>query len=177
MWIEKKHQIDYISFLQSMFNFEQLKEFFSKNGYEYKQFLGGSGFSSAFLCQSNRYKTDIVIKRMIKHRQTETEFSNLVKLDHPNIVKLYDTFDDTIAHYLVMEYCSNGTIYKKGCLSNEKFVFYAKQILETIAYCHSNKITHNEIIPNKIYIDQNDRIKIADFGPAKSEINLNSLII
>lgn len=159
-----------------MFNFEQLKESLSKQGYEYKQFLGGSGFSNVLLCQSNEHNKDMVIKRSIKHKFTEKELNSFLSLCHPNIVKLYDIFDDDFAQYLVTEYCSKGTIQQKGRLSYEKFVVYAKQILEAIAYCHSNKIAHQDISPNKIFIDQNHNIKIANILFSKNEANSNSLM-
>ena len=66
-----------------------------------------------------------------------------------------------------MDYCSNGTIKDKGILSYEKFVYYAKQILEAIAFCHSNNIAHRDIKPENIFLDQYDHAKLADFGMAK----------
>ena len=66
-----------------------------------------------------------------------------------------------------MEYCPNGTIYQKGRLPFEKFIFYAKQILEAVAFCHSKNIAHRDIKPDNIFIDQYDNIKLADFGMAK----------
>lgn len=158
-----------------MFDFELVKGNLTKQGYEYKQFLGSSGFSCVLLCQSQNLKKDIAVKRIMKHRMTDDEFNSLVSLNHPYIAKYYESFGDRTAQYLVMEYCSNGTIQQKGRLSYEKFIFYAKQMLEAIAYCHSNKIAHNYISPRNIFIDKYDNIKIADFEMVKkTEFNHKS---
>lgn len=144
-----------------------IRNVLSQHGYEYKGFLGKGGFSSVLLCQSQKYCQNFAIKRSLKHRLTEDEYNHLVALNHPHIIKLYDAFYDDCAQYLVMEYCPNGTIRQKGKLPYDKFVYYAKQILESLAFCHSNKIAHRDIKPENIFLDQYDHIKLADFGMAK----------
>lgn len=146
---------------------EQVKEALSNHGYEYIDFLGKGGFSNVLLCQSKKYKQNFAIKRAIKHRLTEDEYNHLINLNHSNIIRLYDAFNDENSQYLVMEYCTNGTILDKGKLSSEKFIYYAKQILEAISFCHSNKIAHRDLKPENIFLDQYDHIKLADFGMAK----------
>lgn len=146
---------------------EHIKETLSQHGYEYIHFLGKGGFSNVLLCQSKKYNQNFAIKRAIKHHLTEDEYNHLVNLNHTNIIKLYDSFTDDHAQYLVMEYCPNGTIFDKRKLSYEKFKEYAKQILEAISFCHSNNIAHRDIKPENIFLDQYDHIKLADFGMAK----------
>lgn len=158
-----------------MSNFDLIKECLSKKGYEYKQFIGRGGFSCVLLCQNNKYNQYFAVKRATKHKLTEFEYNNLISLNHPNIIKLYDAFIDPVAQYLVMEYCSNGTIQQRGRLSYEQFTFFAKQILEAVAYCHFNNIAHRDIKPENIFFDQYDNIKLADFGMAKKfKINAKS---
>ena len=138
----------------------------SSHGYNYEKYLGKGSFSSVILCKSHKYNHSFAIKRAIKNRLTASEYDTLISLIHPNIIRLYDSFEDDEAQYLVMEYCSNGTVREKGALSYEKFVSYAKQILEALAYCHSKKIAHRDIKPENIF-DQYDHIKLADFGFSK----------
>lgn len=146
---------------------DEIKETLLQHGYEYIKYLGKGGFSSVLLCRSIKYNQNFAIKRAIKHHLTEEEYSHLVNLHHSNIIRLYDSFSDAHAQYLVMEYCPNGTILDKGKLSNEKFKEYAKQILEAISFCHSRNIAHRDIKPENIFLDQYDHIKVADFGMAK----------
>ena len=150
-----------------MFNLIPIKENLSYHGYEFKGILGRGGFSSVFLCNDKKYNHTFAIKRAIHHKMTKLEFDNLFYLNHPNIVKLYDAFYDDSSQYLVMEYCSNGTLYQKGRLSYDKFVYYAKQILEALAYCHANNIAHRDLKPENILLDDYDHIKLADFGLSK----------
>ena len=146
---------------------KQIQETLSKHGYEYIKFLGKGGFSCVLLCQSKKYNQNFAVKRAIKHQLIENEFNHMVSLNHPSIIKLYDSFIDDNAQYLVMEYCPNGTMQQKGKLSYDEFVHYAKQILEAILFCHQRNIAHRDLKPENIFFDQYDHIKLADFGMAK----------
>lgn len=150
-----------------MTDIESIKQLLLKYGYEYKKSLGEGGFGSVFLCHSRKFNQHFAVKRAVKHRLTKNEFDTLVSLNHPNIIKIYDAFEDEHAQYLVMEYCKNGTILSKGKLTHDQFLYYSKQILDAIAYCHSNKIAHRDIKPENILLDQYENVKLADFGMAK----------
>ena len=146
---------------------EAIRNILLQHGYEFKRFIGKGSFSSVFLCESQKYKQDFAVKRTVKHKITEYEYNIMISLNHSNIVKLYDAFEDDSAQYLVMEYCSNGTIRQRGKLSYDKFIQYAKQLLSALSYCHSRNLAHRDIKPDNIFLDQYDQIKLADFGLAK----------
>lgn len=150
-----------------MHDYEQVSQSFSKHGYKCMEFLGKGGFSDVFLCYSHKYKQEFAIKRTFKHKLSEIEYKYLVSLNHTNIIRLYDSFEDDSAQYLVMDYCQNRTIKEKGRLTYENFIHYAKQILEAVAYCHSHQIAHRDIKPENIFLDKYDHVKLADFGMAK----------
>lgn len=152
---------------------ELIEETLSLHGYEYTQFLGKGGFSSVYLCQSPKYHQYFAVKRSKIHRLTEDEYNFLVTLNHPNIIRLYDSFHDEFAQYLVMEYCPNGTMKENGNLPYDKFVYYSKQVLEAIAFCHSNNVAHRDIKPDNIFLDRYNHVKLADFGMAKC-FNINT---
>lgn len=157
------------------FEMEQVKATLSAHGYEYKDFLGKGGFSEVLLCESTKYKQKFAVKRAYKHDITDEEYNFLIKLNHPNIIRLYDAFSDEFTRYFVFEYCNNGTISDKGKLTNSKFITYAKQILQAISFCHSNNIAHRDLKPENIFLDQYDQVKLADFGMAKQfEIDTKS---
>lgn len=146
---------------------EQIQETLAQHGYQYKQLLGQGSFSSVLLAHSNKYKQDFAIKRAIKHKISVYEYNTLVSLHHPNIIRLYDAFEDEDNHYLVMDYCPNGTVRQKINLPYENFMYYAKQMIEALVYCHASNIAHRDIKPDNIFIDQYDKIKLADFGLAR----------
>lgn len=146
---------------------DQIQAILAQHGYQYKQILGQGGFSTVLLCHSEKYNHDFAVKRTIKNRMTEDEYNTLVSLTHPHIIKLYDAFEDENSQYLVMEYCPNGTIKEKGKLNYTQFIYYAKQLLDSLAYCHAKKIAHRDIKPANILFDQYENTKLADFGIAK----------
>lgn len=150
-----------------MSKIQKIQETLRQHGYEIKDLIGKGSFSQVMLCHCKKYDKDFAIKRTSKYKIKESEYNTIKSLDHPNIVKLYDFFEDENAQYLVMEYCSNGTLRQKKKISEEKFVTYAKQILKAISYCHSMNIAHRDIKPDNILIDQYGQIKLADFGLAK----------
>lgn len=150
-----------------MNDLEQIQKTLKEHDYEYKQMIGQGGFSCVYLCYSLKYKYDFAIKVTEKDRLTQDEYNTLVALNHPRIIKLYDAFEDDNWQYLVMEYCINGTIDKKGKLTYEQFIYYAKQLLDILSYCHSRNIAHRDIKPENILLDKYENIKLADFGIAK----------
>lgn len=138
------------------------------HGYEFKRIIGKGGFSTVYLCYSIKYNQDFAIKQARKDKITKYEFDMLVSLNHPNIIRIYDVFEDESSQYLVMEYCPNGTILQKGKLEYDQFVSYSKQILDALDYCHSKNIAHRDIKPENILIDNYNKVKLADFGIAKN---------
>lgn len=149
------------------FEIERMREVLFQHGYDYLKFLGSGSFSSVALCQSKKYNQQFAVKQAIKHKISVGEYNTLVSLHHPNIIQLYDAFEDEDSQYLVMDYCSNGTMRDKTNLPYEYFLYYAKQILEALAFCHSNNIAHRDIKPENIFLDQYDHVKLGDFGFSK----------
>lgn len=97
-----------------MIELEKIQQTLIDHGYEYKQTIGQGGFSYVFLCHSLKYNYDFAVKMTTKDNSlTYDEYSTLISLNHPHIIKLYDAFEDDFAQYLVMEYCQKGTIIQK----------------------------------------------------------------
>ena len=142
---------------------EQMRDCVSKFGYEFEKFIGFGSSSSVSLCKGKICQQQFAIKRSSKQITSE-EYNSLVSLSHPNVISLYNIFNDEEYQYLVMEYCSNGTIAQHGKISPEKFIYYAKQMLEALVYCHSKQVSHFNIKPENILIDQYNHVKLCDFG-------------
>ena len=87
----------------------------------------------------------------------EREIRILKKLDHPNILKLYEVFKDNTAFYLVTEYCKGGELFEeivrreKFCEADAANIIF--QILSAVTYCHSLGIMHRDLKPENILID------------------------
>ena len=90
------------------------------------------------------------------------------KLNHPNITKILETFEDDKYIFIIMEYINGGNLFsfvkKRRKLSEKISKFLFRQIIEGIQHIHSKKIVHRDIKLENILIDLNNKIKICDFG-------------
>jgi len=94
-------------------------------------------------------------------------------MDHPNIIKLYETFEDHRNIYLIMELCSGGELFDKiieaGHFTEVQAAILMQQIIRAIYYMHENHVCHRDLKPEnflfmtKESIDKN-LLKIIDFG-------------
>ena len=103
------------------------------------------------------------------------EIDILIKTDHPNIIKLYEVFENSRFLYLILEECTGKELFdriitriqSKKMYSEKEAAKIFKQMMSAIAYCHSNKICHRDLKPeNLLYSsgDENSLIKVIDFG-------------
>ena len=90
------------------------------------------------------------------------------KLNHPNITKILEMFEDEKYILIIMEYINGGNLFsfvKKRRKLNEKISkFLFKQIILGIKHIHSQNIVHRDVKLENILIDLNNTIKICDFG-------------
>jgi serine/threonine-protein kinase len=90
------------------------------------------------------------------------------RLDHPNVMKVFPDKDRKRV-YMVMEWC-NGQLLRKimneGRIPQERAIQIAKEILKALEYIHSNGVVHRDLKPENIMVDENDHIKLIDFGIA-----------
>ncbi len=92
------------------------------------------------------------------------------RLNHPNIVIIYDLEDEGNFSYIVMEYLQ-GQDLKKALdeeeLSYNRSIKIVKQICSALDFAHQNGIVHRDIKPSNIIITEGDKVKVADFGIAQ----------
>ena len=97
---------------------------------------------------------------------------NLMKeLDHKNIIRILDYFEDKNYIFIIMEYINGGNLYsliKKRRKLQEKMAKYIfKQMISALKYIHSHNIAHRDIKLDNILLDLYNGIKICDFGIGK----------
>ncbi len=110
-----------------------------------------------------------VRKKNVKVEEIINEIETLKKLDHPNIVKIFEFFVEADGYYLITEYCNYGELFdvikEKGFLSEEIAANIMYQIFSAVYYCHStSNIIHRDIKPENCLLDINKTIKLCDFG-------------
>jgi TM2 domain-containing membrane protein YozV/predicted Ser/Thr protein kinase len=94
----------------------------------------------------------------------------LARLNHPNIVAVYDFGKAGTLPYLMMEYVDGSNlreVEQTGRLSPEQAVTIIPQICEALQFAHNEGVVHRDIKPENILMDKKGRVKIADFGIAK----------
>ncbi|RQM30274.1 hypothetical protein B5M09_007752 [Aphanomyces astaci] len=163
--------------------------------------LGQGNFSRVFLATHNATKEVFAVKLIEKARimrmkirhpnifnEVNMEKTVLNMLRHPNIVRMYHTFQDAANLYFLMEYVSNGELWdvlqlqgkQVGCTEGLAR-FYAADIVNALEYMASRHIVHRfasfvDLKPENMIVAKEDgHIRIVDFGTAKnlSDISLN----
>ncbi|XP_028084160.1 cell division control protein 2 homolog [Camellia sinensis] len=137
----------------------------------------GRGSSSCVFKAHNRDTNETVaLKRIYLLEKNECvpssairEVSFLKEMDHSNVVRLLDVVDNDKALHLVLEYMDLDL--KKSMASspdiakNQQSLMH--QLLDGLAYCHSQKIHHRDLKPQNLLIDCKSILKLADFGSAR----------
>jgi len=132
--------------------------------------------------RATRKKTGVMraIKKVPKKKVNlsafEQEIDIMRRLDHPNIVRLYETFSDRLNTYLVMELCSGGELFDKivgeGHLNEPSAAIVLQQILRAVHYMHEQTIAHRDLKPENFVfcskgpINMDNPLKLIDFGLA-----------
>lgn len=94
----------------------------------------------------------------------------LGRLNHPNIVGIYDSGSVNGLYYFVMEYVDGANlrqILQAKTLAPKDVLAIVPQVCEALQFAHAEGVVHRDIKPENILIDKKGRVKIADFGLAK----------
>jgi len=160
--------------------------------YENIKKLGKGSFGKVFQVRNKSTNKFYACKKLSKLNMNKAQFQKevdiLMKMDHPNIIKLYEVFESDNSIYLIMEECFGGELFdrilkriKKNDLYNEKEACkIMQQVIGAIEYCHNNGIVHRDLKPeNLLYAyegeEENNPIKIVDFGLSQN-INYNKTL-
>lgn len=106
-------------------------------------------------------------------RKLREEIDILRSLDHPNIIRVYEYFEDSKKFYIVMEKCNGGELFeeiiKRQNFGESHAATILQQLFSTLAYLHDRKIIHRDIKPENILLEESHdimNIKLIDFGTA-----------
>ncbi|XP_065870863.1 3-phosphoinositide-dependent protein kinase 2 [Euphorbia lathyris] len=161
------------------FAFRAPQENFSIQDFELGKIYGVGSYSKVVRARKKDtgmiYALKIMDKKFIT-KENKTAYVKLERivldqLDHPGIVQLYFTFQDSFSLYMALESCEGGELFdqitRKGRLSEEEARFYAAEVVDALEYIHSMGLIHRDIKPENLLLTADGHIKIADFGSVK----------
>lgn len=152
--------------------------------YRVERVLGQGGFGIVYLAHDDQLQRLVAIKvphrRLISRPEDAdaylTEARTVAKLDHPNIVPVYDVgYNEQYPVFIVSKYVEGCTLaqrIKENRHSVAEAAELAATVAETLHYAHKQGIVHRDIKPGNILLDANSKPFVADFGLALRETDL-----
>jgi calcium-dependent protein kinase len=172
------HKVESLKF--SSGNFVMMKKNSLKDDYTISAKIGSGAFGYVRLAVHKTSKQKRAIKTIDKESITKdmterakffNEVDILKRADHPNIIRLYEFYEDERHFHLVTEYFSGGELFdfiiKSKMLSESIAANFLKQILSAVAYCHDHNIVHRDLKPENLLLDRESaeaNLKVIDFG-------------
>lgn len=142
--------------------------------------IGHGGWSFVYKGKHKHLNMPVAVK-MMKHNQAmDRDFLNnfrhegklITKLNHPNIVQVYDIEELYHTIFIIMESLEgeslDALLDRKGGLPFSRAISFLIQIGSGLAYAHDKKIIHRDVKPANVFILKDDQIKLLDFGLACS---------
>ncbi len=149
--------------------------------YEVQQKIGIGGMADVYRGKDTLLGRPVAIKILHQNFGSDQDFvarfkreaQAAGKLNHPNVVSMYDVGFDQGFHYIIMEYVSGCTLkeymqHYDGQISVQEAVKITVAIAEGLEHAHTMGIVHCDIKPHNILITDSGRVKVTDFGIARA---------
>ncbi|EFB21849.1 hypothetical protein PANDA_006075, partial [Ailuropoda melanoleuca] len=149
------------------------------NGYVVLRVIGEGSFGRALLVRQESSNQMFAMKeiRLPKSlsgtQNSRKEAVLLAKMKHPNIVAFQESFEAEGHLYIVMEYCDGGDLmqkikHQKGKLFPEDTILnWFTQMCLAVNHIHKKRVLHRDIKSKNIFLTQNGKVKLGDFGSAR----------
>src|SRR5213078_749828 len=142
--------------------------------------LGAGGMANVYLAEDQELGRQVAIKILDGRHAADNSFierfrreaKNAAGLSHPNIVSIYDRGEAEGTYYIAMEYLDGRSlkelIISRGSAPVRTAIEYSRQILGAIGFAHRHGIVHRDIKPHNVLVGPEGRLKVTDFGIARS---------
>ncbi|KAI4329395.1 hypothetical protein L6164_021663 [Bauhinia variegata] len=145
------------------------------NKYEMGRQLGRGNFAKVYYGRNLVTNESVAIKvikkdklkkeRLVKQIKREVSVMRLVR--HPHILELKEVMATKGKIFLVMEYVKGGELFSKvakGKMKEDTARKYFQQLISAVDFCHSRGVTHRDLKPENLLLDENEDLKVSDFG-------------
>src|SRR5207248_1908946 len=142
--------------------------------------LGAGGMANVYLAEDQELGRRVAIKILDDRHAADDSFierfrreaKNAAGLSHPNIVSIYDRGEAEGTYSIAMEYLSGRSlkelIVSRGPTPIRIAIDYTRQMLAALGFAHRHGIVHRDIKPHNVVVDSDGRLKVTDFGIARS---------
>jgi serine/threonine-protein kinase len=128
--------------------------------------LNENDYGAVYLYEKNDTNDLIVIKKRSNDASGLKEAKLLATLKHHNIINIHGTASNQRSFIVVMDYMSGGSLSDRLMqpFILDSFFPIAEALLDALAFAHQNRIFHGNIRPSNILFDNQDKVKLSDFG-------------
>jgi polo-like kinase 1 len=144
--------------------------------YKRHEELGRGGFAAVYRVTNDATGEDFALKAISRERvakpksleKLKTEVSIQRSLNHPNIARSIDSFEDVNNYYIVLELCPGHSVRDRvkrcGHLSESETRSILRDVIAGVCYLHDNHIIHRDLKLENFLVGGDGKVKIADFG-------------
>jgi eukaryotic-like serine/threonine-protein kinase len=145
--------------------------------YQVEEQVGAGGGGTVWRAADTKLRRTVAVKHVlsvdrghgperVERLLREADF--LARLNHPNVVTLFDVAQEGTEWWLVMEYIPSGSLADQGTLPPERAARLGLQIVDALEAVHGAGLVHGDIKPGNVLVTEDGRAKLADFGASRA---------
>jgi CheY-like chemotaxis protein len=156
-------------------------------GYRILEMLGAGGMGTVYKATQLSLDRLVALKILKDYHLQDDKMAQrfdreariMARINHPNIVQVYDFGHTEFHHYISMEYAEGGSVHGKartGGLTWPILRRIVQQTASALDYLHARQIIHRDIKPSNILLSDDDQVKLADFGITRATLPSDNMV-
>lgn len=144
------------------------------NRYRLEQELGSGGTGTIYRAYDTLLDRHVAVKLLASKGLGSQGRASLLReaqaaarLNHPNIVSIYDAGEADGSAYIIMELVTGASLHEEPPETLEQTLATFRQICAALEHAHQNRIVHRDLKPENVLISQEGKVKLTDFGLAR----------